>query len=96
LLCPHLLLCVGRPGEICGGALAQRLRQLWQIILQNVGDDPAADPHQVYGQTWRSLLQRYAAEGDLMIEGNCATALFVEKAAEMADIVERCIPGDEL
>ena len=94
--CPHLLLCAGNPGEIFDGALAERLRRLWLIILQNVGDDPATDPHQVYGQTWRSLLQRYAAEGDLVIEGNGSMAIFVENAAGMASVVERCILADEL
>ena len=96
LICPHLLLCVGRPGEICGGSLAERLRQLWLIILQSVGDEPATDPHQVYGQTWRSLLERYVAEGDLAIEENGSTAIFVENATGMATVVERCIPGDDL
>lgn len=94
--CPHLLIYAGQPGEILGGGLAERLRALWGGIIVNVGDDPVLDGRGVYAETWRNLLQRYAAEGDLAIEENGSTAIFVENATGMAIVVERCIPRDEL
>ena len=94
--CPHLLIYGGQHGEVLGGGLAERLRAHWAIIVVNVGDDPVLDARGVYAETWRNLLQRYAAEGDLAIEENGSTAIFVENATGMATVVERCIPGDDL
>jgi hypothetical protein len=94
--CPHSLICAGKPGEIFDGALAERLRQLWLIIMVSVGDDPVVDERGVYAETWHHMLGRFSAEADLTIEGNGSTAIFVENAGAMASVVEHCIPADEL
>jgi hypothetical protein len=94
--CPHLLLAVEGPGQIFGGALAQRLTRLWEIIIGNVGDDPVTDPHGVYAQTWRDLIQRYALEGGVTVEGDRWAAIFVEHTARIGTVLEACIPLDEL
>ena len=94
--CPHLLICMGSPGEALGGALADRLRQLWSIILMSVGDDPATDARGVYLQSWRELQALYAAEADLTIDGDDWIAVFVSEASAMDRVVEACVPLDEL
>jgi hypothetical protein len=93
---PHLLIVMGKPGEIMGGALAARLPRLWQIIVQNVGDDLRLDPHQVYEQTWNDLLQRYSTEADLTIEGEGWTSIYVREPDRMEAVAERFIFPDEL
>ena len=94
--CPHLLICMARPVEALGGALAKRLNRLWQIIIEHVGDDPKVDPHGVYLQTWRDLSERYSAEGDLTIEGDGWTAIYLAEPDRIEAVVEACIPLDEL
>lgn len=95
-ICPHLLICMGRPGEALGGALSDRLRRMWQIIRESVGDDPSTDARGVYADSWRELRDRFAAEGDLAIEGDCWTAIYVADPARMGAVVEACISADEL
>jgi hypothetical protein len=87
---------MGRPGEVLGGALAERLTRMWQIIVQNVGDDPLLDPHQVYAQTWKDLIQRYAVEGGVTVEGDCWGAIFLPDPTRMDAVVENCISADDL
>ena len=94
--CPHLLIVTGKPGEVLGGALAERLERLWAIIIWHVGDDPTIDPHGVYEQTWKDLLQRYSSEADLTIEGDSWTAICVADLGRMEAAVEECIPLDEV
>ena len=87
---------MGAPGEALAGALAERLERLWAIIVQHVGDDPETDPHRVYLQTWRELSERYSAEGDLVIEGDGWTAIYVREPDRMEAVAERFIFADEL
>ena len=94
--CPHLLIVTGKPGEVLGGALAERLERLWAIIISHVGDDPTIDPHGVYLQTWEDLLRRYSSEGDLVIEGDGWTAIYVREPDRMEAVVEACISAEEL
>ena len=94
--CPHLLVSMGRPGEAIGGAMAERLHRMWQIVIGHVGDDPALDARGVYSDSWRELRDRFAAEADLVIEGDRWTALFVADPSRLEDTLERCISADEL
>ena len=94
--CPHLLLAVEGPGQIFGGALAQRLTRLWEIIIGNVGDDPVTDPHGIYEQTWNELFQRYAVEGGVTVEGDRWGAIFLPDPARMQAVIEACISAEEL
>jgi hypothetical protein len=87
---------LGRPGEIRGGRLAERLRRLWTIIVDAVGDDPVTDSRGVYQQTWVDLCERFSAEGDLVIEGESLTAIYVGDLARTAEVIESCIPASEL
>jgi hypothetical protein len=87
---------MGRPGEVLGGALAERLERLWAIIVQHVGDDPETDPHRVYPQTWRELSERYSAEGDLTIEGDRWMAMYLQDPTRMEAVNEACISAEEL
>jgi len=87
---------MGRPGEVLGGALAERLTRMWRIIVQNVGDDPLLDPHQVYAQTWQGLLRRYSVQVDLAIEGDRWMAMYLQNPAQMEAVVDACISHDEL
>ncbi len=87
---------MGKPGEVLGGALAQRLERLWAIIISHVGDDPTIDTHGVYLRTWRDLSERYATQADLMIEGHGVAAIYVADLGRMEAAVEACIPFDEL
>ena len=94
--CPHLLLCGGRPGEIRGGALSNRLQRLWQIVVEHVGDDPLEDRHGAYRDAWGQLRIRYAAAADLTVDGDDWTAIIVADPARMDAVVEACISADEL
>jgi hypothetical protein len=94
--CPHLLICVGRPGEVFAGALAERLQRLWAIIIEHVGDGPTVDQHGVYEQAWNDLIQRYALEGGVAVEGDRWGAIFLADPACMAAVIEACVPLDEL
>ena len=94
--CPHLLVSMGKPGEVLGGALGERLRQLWEIVIGNVGDDPAADLRGVYSESWQELRDRFAAEADLVIEGDTWIAMYLQEPASMVAVVEACIDADEL
>ncbi len=87
---------MGKPGEVLGGALGERLRKLWQIIVDNVGDDPSTDTRGVYLQSWRELQALYAAQADLTIAGDDWIAVFVSEVAAMDSVVEACVPLDEL
>ena len=95
-ICPHLLICMGAPGEALAGALAERLERLWAIIVQHVGDDPLLDPYQVYAQTWRDLIERYALEGGVTVEGDCWGAIFLPDPTRMQAVIEACISAEEL
>jgi hypothetical protein len=90
------LIVMGLPGEVHAGALAERLRRMWQIIFDGVGDDPAADLRGVYQQSWEDLRERYSAEGDLVIEGDRWSAIYLQDATRMVAVVEACIAADEL
>jgi hypothetical protein len=81
---------------VFAGALAERLQRLWAIIVQHVGDDPTVDPHGVYEQTWKDLIQRYALEGGVTVEGDRWTAIYLADVGRMEAAVEACIPQDEL
>jgi hypothetical protein len=94
--CPHLLIAMGRPGEVHGGALGERLRQLWEIVIGNVGDDPAADLRGVYSASWQELRDRFAAEADLVIDGDTWIAMYLQEPARMDAVVEKCIAADDL
>jgi hypothetical protein len=94
--CPHLLICMGLPGAVNIGALAARLYRMWQIIVENVGDDPLSDARGVYADSWRELRDRFAAEADSMIESDRWTAPFIADPSRMEDALERCIAADEL
>ena len=94
--CPHLLIAMGSPGETIGGALADRLKRLWGIMIVNVGDDPATDTRGVYLQSWKDLRERFSDEGDLVIEGDRWTAVYLQDATRMDAVVEACIAADEL
>ena len=87
---------MGAPGEVLGGAMAQRLTRLWEIIIGNVGDDPVTDPHGVYEQTWKDLLRRYSSEADLTIEDDGWTAIYLADVGRMEAVAERFIFADEL
>jgi hypothetical protein len=95
-ICPHLLIVMGSPGEVHGGALAERLRRLWQLVIDHVGDDPRQDCRGAYRDTWFQLRGNYAVGADLAIEGDEWTAIFVADPCRMDCVVESCIPLDEL
>jgi len=40
----------GRPGEVIGGALVERLKRLKAIIMMSVGDEPTTDARRFYQQ----------------------------------------------
>jgi CO dehydrogenase/acetyl-CoA synthase gamma subunit (corrinoid Fe-S protein) len=94
--CPHLLICMGSPGEVNAGSLGERLQRLWEIVIVNVGDDLALDARGVYADSWRELRDRFAAEADSMIESDRWTALFIADPSRMEDALERCIAADGL
>ena len=94
--CPHLLIVMGRPGEAVGGALAERLVRMWQIVIGHVGDDPVTDPHGIYEQTWNELFQRYAVEGGVTVEGDRWGAIFLPDPTRMQAVIEACISAEEL
>ncbi len=87
---------MGLPGEVHAGALAERLRRMWQIIVDGVGDDPAADLRGVYSESWQELRDRFAAEADLVIEGDTWIAIYLQEPARMDAVVEACISADDL
>jgi hypothetical protein len=95
-ICPHLLIVMGLPGEIFGGALGERLQRLWEIVIMSVGDDPVTDKRGVYLQSWKDLRMRYSDEGDLVVEGDRWTAIYLQDASRMDAVVEACIAADEL
>jgi hypothetical protein len=87
---------MGGPGEVNAGALADRLRRMWRIIVDSVGDDPLSDARGVYADSWRDLRDRFAAEAALVIEGESWTALYIQDETRMDATVEACISADEL
>ena len=93
---PHLLVCMGSPGEVGSGALADRLKRLWEIVIGNVGDDPALDARGVYSESWQELHERYRRATDLVIEGDDWVAMFIKDADRVDSAVEACIAADEL
>ena len=94
--CPHLLIVMGLPGEVLGGVLSDRLHRMWQIVVEYVGDDPSTDARGVYADSWQELCMRYSDEGDLVIEGDRWTAIYLQDASRMDAVVEACIAADEL
>jgi hypothetical protein len=94
--CPHLLVSMGKPGETIGGALADRLKRLWRIIIVNVGDDPALDARGVYSDSWQELCARFGRATDLVIEADDWVAMFIKDADRVDSVVEACIAADEL
>jgi hypothetical protein len=45
---------------------------------------------------WQDLRERYSAEGDLVIEGDRWSAIYLQDAPRMEAVVEACIAADEL
>ena len=91
-----MLIVLGSPGDVIDGALAGRMRSLWNIVIENVGDDPATDPHGVFADSWVELRARYAREADLVVEGTDCVAIYIADPSRMAAVIETCIPLDEL
>jgi hypothetical protein len=87
---------MGKPGEVIGGAMAERLHRMWQIVIGHVGDDPALDARGVYADSWRELCDRFSTEADLVIEGESWTALYIQDATRMDAVLEVGIAADEL
>lgn len=87
---------MGAPGEVLGGAMAERLAKTWKIIIEHVGDDPETDPHDVYAETWRNMLRRYSSEADLTIESDGWTAIYLAEPDRMEAVAERFVFADEL
>ena len=79
-----------------GGAMAERLVRMWRHIVDAVGDDPVTDAHGVFARSWRDLIERYATQADLLIEGDGVAAICVADLGRMEAAVEQCIPQDEL
>jgi hypothetical protein len=94
--CPHLLVSMGKPGEVLGGALGERLQRLWEIVIMSVGDDPAADARGVYSDSWNELCARFGRASDLVIEGDDWVAMFIKDSDRVDAVVEHCIAADEL
>ena len=94
--CPHLLIVMGRPGEAVGGALAERLVRMWQIVIGHVGDDPALDARGVYSESWQALCVRFGRASELAIEGDDWVAMFIKDVDQMDAVVENCISADDL
>jgi hypothetical protein len=87
---------MGSPGEVNAGALAARLRRMWQIVVEHVGDDPREDRHGAYRDMWDQLRRNYAVGADLAIERDEWIAIFVADPSRMDCVVEACISADEL
>ena len=94
--CPHLLIVMGKPGEVIGGAMAERLVRMWRHIVDAVGDDPVADARGVYSESWQALCVRFGRASELAIEGDDWVAMFIKDVDQMDAVVENCISADEL